>query len=693
MDFLSQSAAILSFVSFALGVSVWSRGPSDRLNRWFGVLCFWITAWSVFFFLSSVWSMYSHYRSHLVLNLGLGPVGLRFVRYLVRERRFGFKLEYAALALSGVLGIALIFGLEAQHTWIQQLVYFAPSLLLIRVVQIAWSERSLGMRRLWVYLGAISTLLLCCMDHIPALGRIVPGIGNLALTVYLFFLAHRITRSRMLSAQTLSSKFLVIAMIGGILTAVYSLMFAWIDGRPALFLLNSLVISFLLIMAVGPFEKGTEWLLLKTLSQRHGRSKKLIQRQVQRIMSSIDAAGIYREILETVFQSLHPDWIALYVLRPDGTTFKRVSSKGREPVGVHAPLEVMRDFAIAHDLRYRLEHDSFLPVIWDVELRSELSRALSKVDRDRHIASDHALSLLGCDVALALYRNHELYGFVALRSRSALEGASLQWSELALLDPFLSAAGSGLSNLGVFLAERERERLVELGEMAAGLAHEIRNPLGVIRGAAQVLSTSSNSHSSQQNQKLLQAIVKETDRMNGVVTQFLDYARPSPQDHCDLELSQVIRAAIHQWADLEHNRTLIFIGQTEEIWIHGSELQLVQVIRNLVQNSIQSVANRSSEKGYVPEVRVELAVVPVEGGQQAVVHVFDNGTGIDQENLGKIFVPFFTTKAKGTGLGLSVSQRIMLAHRGRIEVQSEAGKYAKFSLVFPHLPGEKGGHL
>ena len=619
MDFLSQSAAILSFVSFALGVSVWSRGPSDRLNRWFGVLCFWITAWSVFFFLSSVWSMYSHYRSHLVLNLGLGPVGLRFVRYLVRERRFGFKLEYAALALSGVLGIALIFGLEAQHTWIQQLVYFAPSLLLIRVVQIAWSERSLGMRRLWVYLGAISTLLLCCMDHIPALGRIVPGIGNLALTVYLFFLAHRITRSRMLSAQTLSSKFLVIAMI--------------------------------------------------------------------------DAAGIYREILETVFQSLHPDWIALYVLRPDGTTFKRVSSKGREPVGVHAPLEVMRDFAIAHDLRYRLEHDSFLPVIWDVELRSELSRALSKVDRDRHIASDHALSLLGCDVALALYRNHELYGFVALRSRSALEGASLQWSELALLDPFLSAAGSGLSNLGVFLAERERERLVELGEMAAGLAHEIRNPLGVIRGAAQVLSTSSNSHSSQQNQKLLQAIVKETDRMNGVVTQFLDYARPSPQDHCDLELSQVIRAAIHQWADLEHNRTLIFIGQTEEIWIHGSELQLVQVIRNLVQNSIQSVANRSSEKGYVPEVRVELAVVPVEGGQQAVVHVFDNGTGIDQENLGKIFVPFFTTKAKGTGLGLSVSQRIMLAHRGRIEVQSEAGKYAKFSLVFPHLPGEKGGHL
>lgn len=681
MDFLSQSAALLAFVTFALGVSVWARKPSDRLNVWFGVMCFWITAWAVFFFLSSVWSMYSHYRIHLILNLGLGPVGLRLVRYLVRERRFGHKLEYFSWAIAILLGGALALGMEERSAMILHLVYFAPSLLLVRVLQVAWSERDRALRRLWVYLGAIGAMIFCCMDHIPAMGRILPGVGNLILAVYLFFLAHRITRSRMLSAQKAASRFMVMVLMAGILTAVYSLMFAWIDGKPALFLLNSLVISFLLIMMISPFEKAAEWLVYQVQGRRYQLLRRLVEIQVKRVMGSIDASGVYREIIETIYQALSPEWIALYVLRPDGTTFKRVSSKGKEPADAHAPLEVMRDFALADDLRQRIHKNSVLPVLWATELRSELSRSLSKTDRDRASSSDQALSLLGCDAAMGLYHSGQLYGFVAVRAQP-------QWSEFVLLDPFLSAAGAGLANLGVFQAERERERLVELGEMAAGLAHEIRNPLGVIRGAAQVLTKDPDS----KNDKLLQAIVKETDRMNGVVSQFLEYARPNRHDHQELELSQVIRSAMQPWEDLERNGVIQFVGQTDEIWVLGSEIQLVQVIRNLIQNSLQSVQALSQNPGYSPKIRVELDIADDERSPRAVIHVFDNGPGIQQENMNKIFVPFFTTKVRGTGLGLSVSQRIMLAHRGRIEVQSESGKFARFSLIFPvsERKGSKG---
>ena len=214
-------------------------------------------------------------------------------------------------------------------------------------------------------------------------------------------------------------------------------------------------------------------------------------------------------------------------------------------------------------------------------------------------------------------------------------------------------------------------RLSALGELAAGLAHEIRNPLGSIRGTAEIVKDSSLSE--EQRVEFSAIMIREVDRLNQVVTNFLSFARPAPtqKNACDLNavLNQIVEFS---GAQCQQNQVSVRLAQNRLPLVSGDADQFKQVFLNLLLNAIQAMP-----EGGLLEITTQQR-----DGKIAVTFE-DNGPGISRESLGKIFNPFFSTRHTGTGLGLAISQRIVQAHGGQINVSSEAGQGARFEVQLP----------
>jgi signal transduction histidine kinase len=228
-----------------------------------------------------------------------------------------------------------------------------------------------------------------------------------------------------------------------------------------------------------------------------------------------------------------------------------------------------------------------------------------------------------------------------------------------------------------FEAMKRAERLYALGQLSAGLAHEIRNPLASIEGAAAVVQREGQSE--ERRREFLDIIQKESRRLNRMLTSFLDFAKPRPPDlrmvEIDSLLESVIGLARHAGANskLELRKEI----QPGLVMVQCDAEQMKQVLLNLVMNAIQAMP----EGG-----RVLLAAQ--QQGTGIAIDVQDQGCGISNGSLDRIFDPFFTTKQTGSGLGLSVAHQIVSQHRGTLKIvqNSPAGLTVRVS-----LPGKSNG--
>jgi signal transduction histidine kinase len=231
---------------------------------------------------------------------------------------------------------------------------------------------------------------------------------------------------------------------------------------------------------------------------------------------------------------------------------------------------------------------------------------------------------------------------------------------------------------------RERDRLAALGEMAAGLAHEIRNPLGAIKGAAQCLDP---QRMPGEEGEFLEVIVEEVNRLNGVVTAFLDYARPLKQSFGPTDINEVVTRTLKLIQNEIPENVELQLELSESLnKVEADAEQLKQVLINLVQNAIHAIGH-SLGKIIIRTLRPE-RFSDFRGVDTVELQVTDTGPGIPLDQQLHIFVPFFTTKQKGTGLGLAICQRIVKNHGGTITVQSRVGEGATFLIRLPALPSE-----
>ncbi|NMC71452.1 MAG: hypothetical protein GYA57_15485 [Myxococcales bacterium] len=226
------------------------------------------------------------------------------------------------------------------------------------------------------------------------------------------------------------------------------------------------------------------------------------------------------------------------------------------------------------------------------------------------------------------------------------------------------------ANLRAIRAELDQaQRLSDLGRLAAGLAHEIRNPLGAIRGAIELLPVPEGDPEAD---RMRQVVLREVDRINELVTQMLTLARPQAPRRSSVRL----RGLLHDVArlageDRRLGRVTLAVEVPEELTVSADPGQLRQVLWNLIKNAAQAA----------PQAAVRIRAAPAEGGVE--LHVDDAGPGVPEEDRERIFELFFSTRPYGVGVGLATCRQIVLAHEGRIWVEPSDLGGASFRVFLP----------
>jgi signal transduction histidine kinase len=363
-------------------------------------------------------------------------------------------------------------------------------------------------------------------------------------------------------------------------------------------------------------------------------------------------------------------------------------------------------------------------------LRDELERERERAGpEDRAEVQDmlDTLSTLEASLALPILgrpsgvpdEDPDLLGALFVDDQRLVEPFARE--EVELFEGVVAQAATTVQNSAVYEARKERERLAALGEMAAGLAHEIRNPLGAMKGAVEVLRLGAAGEPQDRPTKLvglvgstvgpaavpageprerpvkptldgptrefLDIIVEEVDRLNRVVTQFLTYSRPFKGELSPIDLREVVTSTLRLVPEAGRARITVQEAPADLPMVRGDPDALRQVLLNLVLNALDAIGD--ADEGAIT-ISLSVRRRGLLRTDAVALDVCDNGPGLSAQTMTNLFVPFHTTKSGGTGLGLPISQRIVQNHHGAIEVGRSGDDGARFTVLLPVDDSEPG---
>lgn len=283
----------------------------------------------------------------------------------------------------------------------------------------------------------------------------------------------------------------------------------------------------------------------------------------------------------------------------------------------------------------------------------------------------------GFEICYPLLSMNRLIGILCAGPKATGERFTRQ--EMSFIETLTPQAGIALENAMLYKEQRERfrrmiraDRLATIGELAAGAAHEIRNPLTAIKSSLQYLA---EKNPQETERKLLDVALQETDRIDEILSALLSFSRPSeikkePYDLLGaLEESLALLSFQARAAGVDVETRF----PAGPVMLHGDKSQIKQLFLNIFLNAIQAMAGGG-------RLSSEVALA---GHGKALVRVTDTGAGIPEENMDKIYDPFFTTKKGGTGLGLSICYSIVKSHQGEIEMRSRVGEGTTVLVTLP----------
>jgi polar amino acid transport system substrate-binding protein len=224
---------------------------------------------------------------------------------------------------------------------------------------------------------------------------------------------------------------------------------------------------------------------------------------------------------------------------------------------------------------------------------------------------------------------------------------------------------------------RKTEKLAVAGELISGIAHEIKNPLTSMKGFADLVWKRLDDR--EFVKKFASIISEEINRLNQLIERFLSFAKPELGLMSDVNLSKIVRDTLDIVTyNINKYRIELTVTLDETLTIHGSREMLIQVLINILLNAMQALEQSDKTVRMIKiynRVRTDSIELIIE----------DNGPGIDDDDIDKVFNPFFTTKSEGSGLGLPISHRIMTEHNGTIRIESKVGSYTRMILGFPAI--------
>jgi two-component system, NtrC family, sensor histidine kinase HydH len=695
---LAISALLASLLILVIGVSVLLRDRRRRTHTAFAAFTFMVSAWHLCNFVAMATN------SPLVRWLALWPAAtivptaLAFFREFLAQPAIGGKRRPPRVTLAWTIAayVALIYS-AIVHRIHESLWFQIPFGIYVygglyrcvydMYVQYRGTIKQVERVRLrYLMLGGFVATTLSLTDVLPRFVEAWPTIGNVFTIVYLYFLSE--TLLRVIHVNELIGKMAVLGTLVALLWAVYGFLLTWIGGgQEGLFLLNALVASFVIFILYEPVRKRLEsginrWIMRQRVELR-GRIDKL-RRELIRVTDVDDMAARIVSALEESRRATHA---SVYLLDSAGTGFDLKGFYGS------APIERVENANHREFLERLRQDDKYL----DLELiRRELYAAEAEGGSDAHMAALEALiqqlEEMNATLVFPMFGSADteqgpwLLGLLAIRDKRV--DSAFDSEDIALFRQLAKQAANTIEASQQFARVKERERLAAIGEMATGLAHEIRNPLGAIKGAAQLLvGPDGQLDTSPESGDFLRIIIEEVDRLNNVVLRFLDYARMetrAPAERDAVDINDVVRKTVQLLQNDDAAQNAEIQVRLDDLIppVAGDAELLVQVFLNLGINALQAMADTG---GTLEIITTRRRRSPLGYGSFAEVRFRDTGVGIPPEKLDDLFVPFFTTKTRGTGLGLAISQRIVSQHGGTIEVRSNPGKGSTFSVFFPAL--------
>ncbi|MCA9576744.1 MAG: ATP-binding protein [Polyangiales bacterium] len=679
MDLRVQTSLIAAMLSLALAVNVMLR-PRKRRAHWvfatFGLsVGFWYAVTAVrAAFPSELWE-----RVHLVAGVLVPLSALQFFRAFVEdsdERMRALNRSGwfgATLLVGGILTPYYQSGLVSGALFLYVLLLLAVPLATLYRRGDAVSSRVEGarLRYLAIFggLGSVFTLL----EYLPYVGLDIPPVGTLLVLLFLYLLSQSLVNSRLIDLYELAGRLGVLTALAFMLATMLWAMHYVTGGR---FFLHGVVSALVVLLLFDPVRaKVTTWISHFFFRERYEfeTSVHALRREVAHALQLSDLTRLLMDGLERSRRVTHA---ALYLADADGRGYNLHGHMGPEPAG-------RVEMAPARPLLDRLRREGAV-TIEAAERELEEQRELGE-HRDAETAYDivQTMEALDASVALGLVGDgDDLYGFLTVRDERMRDAFSPE--EVQLLEGLAAQAAVTVENSRLYQRMKERDRLAALGEMAAGLAHEIRNPLGSIKASAQYLTEPGHEDDPEVGE-FLGIIVEEVDRLNRVVGGFLDYARPTTGEVGRADVNAVVRRTL-QLMRPECEAAGVTLDVHEDPRIPPVQIdveRLRQVILNLVQNAVQAMG--AGVVRVVTETR-ERADATGRLTPWVELRIEDTGPGIPPDVLSKLFVPFFTTRDKGTGLGLAISQRIVAAAGGVINVRSRVGAGTTFVVLLPGDP-------
>jgi signal transduction histidine kinase len=560
----------------------------------------------------------------------------------------------AVEVLAGVWALAGVVGGAAL------LVHFAPD-----PAAGDWSEatrmRYLAIAQVVVALAAATDAILWKLDGPRVASLLIPLLYLYA--VYLHLAKIRVADLRQLMGNTVALTLMALGLAGS-----FAVIRIWVGTRLDLFVFNSFVASFALLLLFPSVRSRIQHAMDRYFMASKLELERALGSLADRLTQVRTLDALVKDLLGTLEQIGRLRSSSIFLRDPPHLGFQQAGSIGLPP---RKRVNLIRHPAWIEILE---QEDA---LVYD-ELEKLQSDARSDAERLRLEEICRTMRDLDAELVFGLRAGRDVVGFWTLSDADPRE--PLSTTEVRLLRSVADQIAISIENSKTFERIRARDRMASLGEMATGLAHEIRNPLATIRGALAVME----DPEAEARGDFHEVIVQEIGRLDRVVGTFLDYARPwtrqAPMHDVEGFVRGCVAAVVGQHPD---ERVQVAIEVKEEIPpITADADQLERVIMNLINNAYDALEDSGS-------IRVAVHAgndAGLEG--QVEISVTDNGPGMDETTLERAFIPFFTTKDTGVGLGLALCEKLIRSQGGAIQIQSRPGAGTTVRIRLPRFAPE-----
>ncbi len=689
--------------SSLLGVFALLRNKNVTINRVFCFMCLSIAFWSFGFFATVAsktegtalfWGKFLYVGATFIpifflhFAESLLAAGILRKASLVRDTIFAILFLYLlgrGLLIKGVAPMEpyLFYDMPGQ-AYPFFILFFFSYVSYAHYKLVRGYRYSTGLKRnqiLYVLSASVIGFTGGLLVFVPVYGIVIPPYGGYLVAIFPIILAYSIIQHRLLDINVVIKKSVIYAFASLLLLIPLSILIVvfqklFFKDSTWLFLIAVFCIMFIAAYFFQLMKVRAERTVESYIFKNKYDYKKTISNLSRAMVSILDIHELCREIITTTTQAMSVNKASVFIFDEEDGGYKMYDSIGL------GDTDGINRFAKDNPLFQWVGEQNEIVIREELERYNTGSIALSVTE---------TLKTMGSELCLPLVAKQKLIGIINLGMKG--KGEMYTHEDLELLDTMANQATVAIENARLYqdlsrakVQMQRADRLAALGTLTAGLAHEIRNPLVAIKTFTQLLPTRFDD--TEFRDHFLKVTAGEVDRIASLVTELLDFARPSQPKLNSEDLNQVVEKMALLVNTESHKKNIRILKDLYASlpFVTLDREQIKQVLLNILLNAVDatpengtiSVSTRPlTRNGYLGYVQVTIA---------------DTGKGISEEDLEKVFTPFYTTKHTGSGLGLSISHQIVQEHQGTIEVESKQNVGTTFRINLPVNPSlmEKG---